>query len=106
MNLINTKEDFNNAVSNNGVIVIKIGAEWCGPCKVMNKVISAIEQNCGNNFATFYEADADSENVNFLTEKYDVMNLPTFLFFKDGIFVKKLIGAQAQSTLVDEIEKI
>ena len=106
MNLINTKTDFKNAINNSSIVVIKIGAEWCGPCKMMNKIISSIEQNYGDKLALFYEIDADSDSTNFIVNEYDVMNLPTFLFFKNGNFVKKLIGAQAQGTFISEIEKL
>ncbi len=75
--------------------IVKVGAEWCGPCK---KIIPELEtmasimidiaflsENISEEFGSFGLNENDEEIV--------IKSLPTFLFFVRGKFVELLVGS-------------
>lgn len=71
--------------------ILQFSADWCGPCKMMKPRLES--------FATEMGDRVDLELINVdenadLTAKYEVKNIPTFIFIKDDKVVKRLIGAQ------------
>lgn len=62
--------------------VLKLGATWCPPCRMMDKVIAAVSEDGDLPDVRFYEADVDAEPA--LAERFAVQSLPTFLFFHRG----------------------
>lgn len=59
--------------------VVKIGAEWCEPCKDVEKFLTEKKKEYSFVFLT---VDVD-ENESIM-EEYDITILPTFLFFFEG----------------------
>ena len=39
---IKTVEEFDNIISKNNIVVVKFGAEWCGPCKTFHTVLKSL----------------------------------------------------------------
>jgi thioredoxin 1 len=76
-----------------GSVVIDFFATWCGPCK---KIAPAFEQ-----LATVYPSivflKVDVDESAELVDKYGVQAMPTFVFVKDGIVVKRIEGADLRA---------
>ena len=71
----------NDALENNQLVVVKFGAEWCGPCKKIEPVINKLAKE--NENVVFIAVDA--EEFDDIDDSNDVKGLPTFKFFKrDG----------------------
>lgn len=85
-----TKENFDKAISvSDKIIVVDFFATWCGPCKMLGPVV---EQAAGEmSGVQFYKVDIDEEME--LAQRYQIMSVPTLLFFKNGEPVKKSVGA-------------
>lgn len=83
-------------------VLVDFYADWCGPCKAMGPVVEELAKE--------YEGKAKvgkintDENQNIAME-YGVMSIPTFIVFKGGKAVKKMIGMQDKRTLVAAIEE-
>lgn len=75
-----------------GPIMVDVWAPWCAPCNAMTPVIDEVsrEFNVG-------KLNMD-ENLE-LCKKYDVSAIPTFLFFKNGKVMNRLVGIQSGSNL-------
>lgn len=71
-------------------------ASWCGPCKAMKPVIAELQSE-GH---TITKIDVDAERVK--ADTYGVSAMPTFLILKDGIPVRRIIGAKDKATLLAE----
>lgn len=81
--------------------VIDLWAEWCGPCRMMTPVIEELSQEYAGK-AVVGKLNVD-ENPEVPTN-HNVRGIPTFLFFKNGQLVDKVVGAQTKKYLQDKIE--
>ena len=68
--------------------IIKISAIWCGACLITNKVWNELKNNY--EFESIeYDYDMDEEEVLKLNPG---KVLPVFIFYKDNVEVKRLVG--------------
>ncbi len=83
-------------------VLVDFYADWCGPCKAMGPVVDELAKE--------YEGKAKvgklntDENQNIAME-YGVMSIPTFIVFKGGKAVKKMVGMQDKRNLVAAVEE-
>jgi len=84
--------DFTNLNKEAGkIIIIKVGADWCVPCKAIAPLYHQFANNNKDSNIIFTEintTDADDELLDFI----DVKSLPTFLFYKNNSLNNKIIG--------------
>ena len=69
--------------------LVDFWAEWCGPCKSMHPVFERLSKKYSN--VKFARVNVDS-NQN-ISMKYAVQSIPTFIMFKSGQIVDKMMGA-------------
>ena len=84
------------------LICLKIGAQWCNPCKMLERTISEIEPTLEG--VEFYGVDVD-EAEEALIEKFQVQSVPVMLFFNEGLQVDRVIGARGKTELLELINK-
>ena len=71
--------------NNPGLIIIKLGASWCGPCKVIEKSVhgffasSPPEVICAD-----IDVDVSFDFYSFLKSKKMVNGIPALLLYKKG----------------------
>ena len=75
-------------ISTTGLTFVKFGAEWCGPCKLLDKTLSEVEKTDAINVIKY-----DIDEVPELAEKYNVMSVPTVRVYKDGEYFGNFVGA-------------
>ncbi len=84
-------------------VIIDFWAEWCMPCKM----IAPILEELGKEFEGKIKVgklNVDQERE--LAIKYNIVSIPTILFFKGGEVVDTLIGAVPKSTVNSKIEDL
>lgn len=91
-------EDF---IKGKSVVVVDFYADWCGPCRVMKPL--------------FKKMAIEFEDLSFLMVNIDkhmaaaqaqgVSTIPTFIIYKDGKAVDKLMGQESEAKLKEFIEK-
>jgi thiol-disulfide isomerase/thioredoxin len=70
---------------NDGLVIIKFGAEWCGPCKkIEQQVYTAFQQMPNNVQPVIVDVDECFEIYAFLKSKKMVKSIPTILCYKKG----------------------
>ena len=103
MVVINNLDDFNKAVEEHNICLVKIGTTWCGPCKVVQKNIENIEKQHSDVY--FINIDADEADDEIL-EKYSVRNVPVILFINNGELISKEIGILTEAQLEDKLNQM
>lgn len=95
---IKTSKDLVNVIKENLLVIIKISASWCGPCK--NKFFLESYNKLKLSYSNitnikFIELDIDLDSEIISDKKHydiEIDSVPTFLISKDGVFIKKYIG--------------
>ncbi|MBO8434475.1 MAG: thioredoxin [Tyzzerella sp.] len=96
-------EDFENSVlNNNKLVMIDFYAVWCGPCKMVSPIIEEIAEEY-KDVCDVFKLDIDVAPD--VATKYNVLAVPTIIFFKDGKAVDTIVGAVPKTELVSKIEK-
>lgn len=99
-----TKENFEKEVLKSEVpVLVDMFATWCGPCKMMGPVVEEIAGEYEGK-AKVGKLDIDQESE--LAAKYGIMSVPTFLIFKNGEVVDKVIGGVPKEVLTEAINKV
>lgn len=92
-------QQFNESLlENEGRLLVKVGAPWCGPCQAVAPVLEEL----ADEGYTIYDVNADEDPDT--GAKYRVRSVPTFLVFENGVEVAREIGALTKSQLIDLIE--
>jgi len=82
------------------LLCVDFNATWCVPCKEIGPVFHKLAEEFTGNVYAELDIDVCEET----TESFDIQSLPTFLFFKDGVEVKRLKGShpdQLKQIIVD-----
>ncbi|UJR33289.1 hypothetical protein I4U23_020740 [Adineta vaga] len=84
------------------LIVLDFFATWCGPCLRIAPKINDWSTGDFKDDVVFLKSDVDeAEDV---AKKYDVEAMPTFVFFKNGKEIDRVVGANIDN-LKTNIEK-
>lgn len=77
-----TSDVFRTEIQNGkGVAVLDFGAVWCGPCQKLAPAIDRMAADYAGR-AIIGKVDVDQEQD--LAVRFDVVSVPTIIFFKDG----------------------
>ncbi len=96
-----TDETFDaDVLKNDKAVLVDYWAEWCGPCKMVAPVLEAIAEEHGDKLDVV-KLNVDDNPV--VTQKYNIMNIPTLGVFKNGEVVMELVGARSKSALLREL---
>jgi thioredoxin 1 len=83
------------------LVVVDMWAEWCGPCKMMEPVLEEIAEEHADQVKVI-KLNIDQNQDTPL--KFNVMNIPTLIFFKQGKEIDRVIGAFPKKQLAKKIE--
>ena len=97
MKKIVTTNEYNGLLSTPGKHVIKVSAEWCNPCKVLASNIEELPEDLKK---FFVEIDAD-ESEETLIELLKVRNIPTLIFYNNGVEYKRVNGVKTVEELTN-----
>ena len=83
-------------------VLVDFYADWCGPCKAMGPVVEALAQEYEGKVKVGKINTDDNQDI---AMEDGVMSIPTFIVFKGGKAVKKMVGMQDKRNLVAAIEE-
>lgn len=86
ISVIESRDKFLNLLKvNPGLIVIKIGATWCGPCKKIKHIVEGFFASSPENvMCADIDADESFDLYSFLKSKRMVNGIPVILCYKKG----------------------
>jgi thioredoxin 1 len=87
----------------NGVVLVDVSAQWCGPCKALAPIVDEI--------AVMYKdkikvGKVDVDNSPNIPAKYNILSVPTLLYFKNGQLVDQQVGLISKQALQKQIDAL
>jgi thioredoxin 1 len=85
-------------------VVVKVGASWCGPCKLLTPKLEELEKQFPQIQFIDVPIDAIEDGV-YSSEKFSVRKIPNTMFFLNGTRVHQVIGDATKDEIQRAIEK-
>ena len=104
MEHIFTEANFEQEVLNSDIpVMVDFYADWCGPCQMMMPTVESLAEEYEGRVKI---GKLNSDEAQSLCQKYGVMSIPKFVFFKNGQRVDNAIGAQSEDALAEKLDAL
>ena len=84
-------------------LVVDFWATWCGPCRMVGPIIEELAKEYDGKLTV---GKCDVEENDDLAAEFGIRNIPTILFFKDGVVVDKLVGAVSKAKIEEKFQTL
>jgi thioredoxin 1 len=84
-----TRENFEEVVTKNEMVVVDFWAAWCGPCKGFAPVFEAASEKHGG--IVFAKVDADAQQE--LAASFNVRSIPFLMLLRENVVLFAQAGA-------------
>jgi thioredoxin 1 len=86
-----------------GLVMVDFWAVWCGPCQMVAPIVEELANEYAGKLRVLkLNTDENPE----IAGRYQVMSIPTIIFFKDGKPVEKLVGARPKRQFKEVIDSL
>jgi thioredoxin 1 len=83
-------------------VLVKFGAEWCGPCRMLAPIL---EEVLAVESANFDIVSVDVDNSPEISANYGIQSLPTMILFKDGENVAQFMGMMQKEDVISRVKE-
>lgn len=96
-----TKENFEDVISTNDIVLVDFWATWCGPCQSFAPIYEAAAEK----YPEIVFAKVDTEQEQELGASFQIRSIPTLMIFREQIILFSEAGALQASALDEVLEK-
>ena len=97
-----TKDDFEQTIIDNDVVLVDFWAAWCGPCRSFAPTFEKVSEQ----HPSIVFAKVDTEAEPELAQYFQIRSIPTLMAFREKIGVFSQPGALPEDSLVDLIGQL
>ena len=83
-------------------VVVDFWAEWCGPCKAVAPILADLATAQADKLRV---GKVNIDDFPELSNRFEVMSIPTLILFKDGQEKRRIIGARGKGQLLEELRE-
>jgi len=94
--IVVTEENIEEIVNKYPIVIVDCWAPWCGPCQMIGPVIEELAKDYRGK-VVFGKLNVDENEAT--ASYYEVMGIPTLLFFEDGLLIDQQSGAMSKEIL-------
>ena len=96
------KEEFNELLKQDKILVVDFFAVWCGQCQMLGPVLEDLAKEMENIEVLKIDIDEEQE----LAIEMGIEVVPTVMIFKNGEKKNVLQGLRSKSEFIEEINKV
>jgi len=97
-----TKDNFNEIVESNDIVVMDFWAEWCGPCRQFAPIFEKVAAE--NEDIVFGKINTEEEQE--LAGHFQIQSIPTVMIMREQIVVFAQPGMLPEEGLVDILSQV
>lgn len=97
-----TQATFQDALSQDGTLVIDFWAPWCGPCQQFSPVFEAAAEK--HKDIKFFKVNTDEEQE--IAQALKIRSIPTLMIFRDKILIFSQPGALSPADFDSLLTKV
>ncbi len=95
--VIITEENFSSEVLESDIpVLVDFWAQWCMPCKMIGPIVEDLAESYKGRLKV---AKVEVDNTPGISEKYQIISIPTLMVFKNGEVVNQFVGAGSRDHL-------
>jgi thioredoxin 1 len=83
-------------------VLVDFTADWCPPCRVMKPILSELADERDDLKVVSIDVDDNQETA----ARYGVLSMPTFMLFRAGQPVLRLVGSRPRKRLESELAEV
>jgi len=92
--------NYDSAVSDQQILLVEFGAEWCGPCKMILPVLQKLSSQRQDVKVCKVDIDESPE----LASRHQIRSVPTLILYKNGVEIKRHVGLTSYEKLITIID--
>ena len=85
------------------LVMVDFWAVWCGPCQMVGPIVEELAQEYNGKLKVM---KLNTDEAPEVAGRYQIMSIPTILFFKEGQPVEKLVGARPKQHFKQIIDSL
>lgn len=86
-----------------GLIMVDFWAAWCRPCQTIAPTIEELATEYAGKLTV---AKLNTDENPDVASRYQIMGIPTLIFFRDGKPIEKIVGAASKQQFKEKIDSL
>lgn len=86
-----------------GLIMVDFWAAWCGPCQMVAPIVEELASEYEGRLKTLKLNTDENPDI---AGRFQIMSIPTLLFFKDGKVIDRIVGAAPKKQFKEKIDQL